>query len=304
MTDSLVPPVVRWSGSKRPVAATLARLFPRADRFLDPFVGGGAILPYRSGTPAIVGDIVYELVELWRLIQRNPDAVIHEYRERWTRLQDEGHLAFYEIRDRFNADRDPCDLLFLSRTCVNGLIRFNRRGDFNNSLHHTRPGISPDRLAKIVYDWSHWVQDVQFVASDYRETLEGVQSGDVVFLDPPYASNRGRYRKEAFTVEPFFEELARLNALGARWLLTFDGQAGDRSYEDGLPEDLYRHRYAMATGNSPFPRLMNSRLDAISESVFVNFDPPAEALCQLSQSGQQRGSVRANEQLQTTLPFA
>jgi DNA adenine methylase len=290
-------PVIKWSGSTRAIASALSKLFGTAGQFYDPFVGGGALLPYRTTRTAIVGDIIPELIGLWQLIQGDPELVSAGYARRWQRLQKEGHKAFYAIRDSFNAKRDPLDLLFLTRTCVNGLIRFNSDREFNNSLHHTRPGIAPERLRRITLLWNQIVRGIAFRTADYRETLESVKRGDLIFLDPPYACNRGRYRREAFDVDAFFGELDRLNRIGARWILTFDGQAGNRVYEGGVPQGLYRQRLAVSTGNSPFTRLMGTALDAVTESVYLNFNPPGEALGQFNQLRGYPSSFRDGENM-------
>jgi DNA adenine methylase len=286
-------PVIKWSGSKRSVARVLAQLFPPAQRFFDPFVGGGAILPYVAAEERVAGDTISELIALWGHIQERPTDVVSEYAKRWERLQSEGHVAFYAIRSDFNERRDPLDLLFLTRTCVNGLIRFNSTGGFNNSLHHTRPGISPKRLFGVVERWSRCIQDVIFQVADYRETLSVARAADLIFLDPPYACNRGRYRPDAFDLQSFFAELERLNRVGAQWMLTFDGRAGERVYEGGVPRELYRHHLGVPTGNSPFTRLMGTALDAVTESVYLNFEPPSKALAEFSQLGSQPRRCRA-----------
>jgi DNA adenine methylase len=275
-SSSSIQPIIKWPGSKRSVAALIAGILPRGGTYFEPFLGGGAVLALRPAKRAIAGDVVPELLSLWELIRDCPKLVIEAYALRWRRLQEEGHTAFYEIRDGFNVSRDPNDLLFLSRTCVNGLIRFNRRGDFNNSLHHTRPGIAPKRLAAIVKDWSLRTQDVVFQLADYRVTLSDAAPGDVAFLDPPYAGTRGRYHPIDFDLEVMFEELERLNEVGVKWVLTLDGEAGERRYYQEVPPELYRFQMSVPTGRSPFTRLMKSSLDAVHESVFANFDPPPE----------------------------
>lgn len=286
MTKAL-PPAIKWSGSKRSIAADLGMLIPRSPRFYDPFVGGGAMLPFRKSPQGLAGDTVAELVALWQAIQSSPDDLAGEYTLLWNRLQDEGHTVFYEVRDRFNTHRRASDLFFLSRTCVNGLIRFNARGEFNNSLHHTRPGIAPTRLAKILREWSVAIASVTFGARDYRETLQSAEKGDVAFLDPPYASNRGRYRQETFDVSGLFDTLADLTSRGVRWILTFDGRAGSREYKTVAPEELWRHKFAAPTGRSPFTRLMRTSLDDVVESIYVNFDPPAEVLRHFHELGRE-----------------
>jgi DNA adenine methylase len=243
-------------------------------------VGGGALLPFRPGEQAFASDVIPELIALWLAIRDRPEEVADGYGLRWRLRQQKGHVAYYEIRDNFNKGRDPVDLLFLSRTCVNGLIRFNKEGDFNNSLHHTRPGIAPDKLRKAILDWSRAIQGVQFAARDYRVALNDAAIGDFVFLDPPYHANRGRYRPTPFDSDTFYRELENLNSNGIAWMLTYDGSAGQRDYTGELPLGLYKRKLQVPTGHSPFTRLMGKTLDNVKESVYLNYDPPSEALRQ------------------------
>lgn len=278
--SAALSPVIKWSGSKRKVAPLISQLFPRASCYIEPFLGGGALLPYRPCARAIGGDIISELIRLWKLIQSDPKKVMEGYRKRWQRLQTEGHTAFYDLRSQFNEGRDPLDLLFLSRTCVNGLIRFNGGGGFNNSLHHTRRGIHPERFEKLLYQWHEVVKGVTFVSADYRETLSRAKRNDLVFLDPPYLGTRGRYLREPLDFKGFCQELDRLNRVGAKWVLTFDGEAGERKYTARLPSSLYTIVAMVKTGHSPFSRLMEGQIDNVIESVYLNFNLPREALAQ------------------------
>lgn len=274
--NKLIPPVIKWSGSKRSVAYKIAQLFPETDNFFDPFLGGGAILPYFNGKTAVVGDIIPELVALWTLIKDRPEFVSSEYSKRWNRLQTEGYQVYYEIRDAFNETKNPVDFLFLSRTCVNGLIRYNKEGKFNNSLHHTRPGIHPERLKEIIKSWSKWVENITFKNQDYRITLSTVKKGDVIFLDPPYVGTKARYIPQSFDYAAFYAELERLNKVGANWILTLDGEAGDRLYNSKIPKDLYKVGFKINTGKSPFSKVINGKDDTILESVYLNFKPSVE----------------------------
>jgi len=277
-----MPAVIKWSGSKRSVAVYLRQLFPWAPCYFEPFIGGGALLPFRPCRNAVAGDVIAELIELWVCLRDEPEKAAAEYEKRWRKRQDEGPAAYYAVREAFNQTRNPHDLLFLTRTCVNGLIRFNGDGEFNNSLHHTRPGIAPHRLRQIIRQWNTAIQGVAFVTADYREGLSAVVAGDPVFLDPPYAGTRGRYSPEKFDVGSFYEELERPNRVGAKWVVTFDGHAGERTYQEALPEGLCKSRLALPTGNSPFTRLMRTGVDAVVESVYLNFEPPAKVLRRFS----------------------
>lgn len=266
------PSIIKWSGSKRLVATQLAAQFPVFERYFEPFVGGGSMLPYSNGKEGYASDIIPELIDLWNQLKANPLLVANEYKTRWDRLQLQGPNAYYEIRDSFNRTRNCHDFLFLTRTCVNGLIRFNSNGDFNNSFHLSRPGISPQRLSTQLNIWSDAIKNITFRSCDYRDILSDVGSGDFVFLDPPYGGTKGRYQVAQFDFEAFFCELERLNSVGAKWMLTFDGKAGDRTYSFAPPKELYKSKFPVYTGNSAFTKLENKRIDKIEESVYTNYE--------------------------------
>jgi len=268
------PPVIKWSGSKRLVAAQLALNMPlKYSRYFEPFVGGGAMLPFSNGHEGYAGDIIVELIDLWKNIQTNPLRVASEYEERWERLQTEGIDVYYEIRDHFNETRNCFDFLFLTRTCVNGLIRYNAQGKFNNSFHLSRPGIAPNRLRVQLEQWSKSIQKITFKNTDYRDILRSARKGDFVFLDPPYGGTKDRYLKADFNLQDFYAELERLNKDGIMWMLTFDGMAGERQYDYAPPSALYKTKFLIATGNSAFTKVMDKKRDNVKESVYLNFKP-------------------------------
>ena len=216
------------------------------------------------------------MIGLWSQIKKNPEQVADEYNKRWNRLQNEGHNVFYELRDNFNKTKNEFDFLFLTRTCVNGLIRYNNNGEFNNSMHKNRPGINTKRLKEIILRWRYFIKDVEFRNCDYRETLSDANSDDFIFLDPPYGGTKDRYTKTEFDLEQFYSELERLNSVGAKWILTFDGNAGSRQYDYQLPSELFKHKTEIKTGNSPFTKSMKTSIDAVYESVYFNFQTSAE----------------------------
>lgn len=265
-------PVIKWSGSKRTVAAQLGDYFLPSNTYYEPFVGGGAMMPFAKANKGKASDIIPELIELWKVIKDNPEIVAKEYEIRWNRLQSEGYQVFYEIRDVFNKTKNPLDFLFLTRTCLNGMIRYNSAGEFNNSLHLTRPGIDPKRLAAIIYQWSSSINKFTFLNVDYRECLEDVKQGDFVFLDPPYGGTKSRYTQTPFSVEDLYQTLDMLNSKGVHWMLTFDGSSGDRNYAYAPPEDLYKSTFKIKTGKSAFRKVIDKVQEDILESVYLNYE--------------------------------
>jgi DNA adenine methylase len=295
---STLEPVIKWSGSKRQVANDLSRLISEGNTYFEPFVGGGAMLPFRNIKNGIANDIIPELVNLWEAIKNEPEQTAFEYRIRWEKLQKEGHQIYYEIRDKFNETKNCFDFLFLTRTCVNGLIRYNEKGEFNNSFHLTRPGINPKTLKEIILKWNYYLKDVDFYNLDYTEVLANVKKNDLVFLDPPYGGTKDRYTKIDFDLERFYNELDRLNTIGAKWILTFDGNAGSRKYDYELPKEIYTHKVFIKTGNSPFTKMMKTTIDAVYESVYLNFQPVNELLIDFGKQANQKLALHSSFEMQ------
>ena len=263
-------PAIKWSGSKRSQVPTILQYVPSFNKYYEPFIGGGSVVYAISPQDGICGDNYGPLVEFWQKVKTAPEELAESYSVRWHQLQDEGYTTFYRIRDRFNANPNAEDLLFLSRTCVNGLIRFNKSGEFNNALHHTRKGINPDTLRGVLADWSKRLQGTTFVDSDYRVTCESVTSDDFVYLDPPYFNTRSRYLG-TIEYEPFLEFLSQLNSKGVKYALSYDGSRGETSYMVDLPKELYRHHLLIQSGNASFRKVMDGQNEMVTESLYLNY---------------------------------
>jgi DNA adenine methylase len=273
MTTKVLDPVIKWSGSKRALAPIILPLIPSKGTYFEPFIGGGSILGNVGPRRSLASDVLPELIELWNSIKTRPEFLARQYEAMWNRLQSNGHETYYEIRDTFNRDKTPEHFLFLTRTCVNGLIRFNAAGEFNNSLHHSRPGIHPQRLEAILKEWSSRIAQTSFLNADYSEALRRCKKNDIVYLDPPYMNNKGRYSKTEFDFAQLWVVLENLNRKSVHWILSIDGTSGVRDYSTQLdiPRSLSRTELSVAAGNSPFPKLQNSRTDKVTESIFTNF---------------------------------
>ncbi len=264
-------PVIKWSGSKRSQSARIKEYLPeKFNRYYEPFIGGGSMLYAINPSNAVCGDICEPLIGLWKKIKNNPIELAEAYRIRWTKLHTEGYQIYYSIRDDFNKNHYPEDLLFLSRTCVNGLIRFNANGEFNNSLHHTRPGISPDSLASIIMDWSKHVQGAEFIAGDYTDITTEAKTGDLIYLDPPYFHTKGRYYG-TIDFDAFLDYLEQLNNKGIKYMLSFDGIRGEDDFTVALPKELYKRHELIPSGNSSFKKVMDKQKLQVYESLYLNW---------------------------------
>lgn len=267
----MISPVIKWSGSKRSQAEKIRSFLPASfSTYFEPFIGGGAMLYAVNPAVAVCGDICAPLIALWKAIQNRPNELFHAYAERWKRLQTEGHTAYYAIRKEFNTRQRPEDLLFLSRTCINGLIRFNAAGEFNSSLHLTRPGIAPEKLGKILMAWSSRIRHVSFMVGDYTAMTPLMRPGDCAYLDPPYFHTRGRYYG-TIDYEKFLDWLDCLNGKGIKFMLSFDGSRGEHTYAVDIPKSLYKRKVLIFSGNSSFKKVMNNKTEMVMESLYLNY---------------------------------
>ena len=261
---------VKWSGSKKSQAKAIIGHFPKKiETYYEPFLGSASVLfeLIKSDIEVnryVASDICKPLIDIYLMIQSQPETLIDSYRKHWDTLQDTGQSYYYKVRSQFNESPNPMDFLFLTRTCTNGLIRFNQKGDFNNSFHFSRKGIHPDKLEKIILHWSSLIQNVTFLHTDY--TALKPKAGDFVYLDPPYAGTKGMY----YGVINYNELWNWLNQSHARFALSFDGKQGeaDRTYE--VPKELYSQHHYIDSGISSFRRLKNKGAVDVKESLYIN----------------------------------
>lgn len=284
-TVSTIPSLIKWSGSKRSQAKLIASEIPPYDRYIEPFLGSGAVLYLAAHPGAIANDVYTPLIDLWKLVRDHPSDVVDVYSAEWERLNSEldrvdistmsrGNgipKVFYEIRDRFNQYQGPSDLNFLMRTCVNGIVRFNDKGEFNNSFHLSRRGMEPKRFSSIVSAWHKTIQSVDFRSADYKEILSNAKRGDFVYLDPPYAGTTAQRYSKRLVPDELFRELERLNSRGVLWAMSYDGKRGDLDLTHDVPSSLYERRVYLASGNSAVKKVLGGPIELVEEALYLNF---------------------------------
>jgi DNA adenine methylase len=178
---------------------------------------------------------------------------------------------FYKVPERFNTEQSPLDLGFLMRTCVNGIVRFNDDGQFNNSFHLSRKGMEPARFEQTVYAWTSRLKGVSFLCGDYEATLSDASEGDFAYLDPPYAGNNQRYTAD-LDIERLYRVLESLNRRGVKWAWSFDGQRGGTDLSHPVPPELYKRRLLLPSGNSAVGKVLNGPVEHVDESLYLNYE--------------------------------
>lgn len=263
-------PVIKWSGSKRTQSDKILEFVPEFNTYYEPFLGGGSMLYAINPKNAVCGDICTPLIGFWNSLKEEPEILFKDYKEKWNRLQDEGYEYYYNVRNQFNNKKDPYSLFFLTRTCVNGLIRFNKNGEFNNSFHHTRRGINPTKLEPIMIDWSKKIQNVKFINDDYRKVCKDAKEGDFVYLDPPYFNTKGRYYG-TIEYDEFIKFLYELKAKNVKYALSYDGVSETKDYMVEIPKDLYKRHIFIESGNSTFKKVIDKNCDKVRESLYLSW---------------------------------
>ena len=261
-----IQPVIKWSGSKRSQAPEIVRHFPsEIDIYYEPFCGGlsvgiASIIAKKEGllniNRFVFSDTDLNLIGLWECIKNKPTELAEYYRERQEKMDEFAHgdvakmRGYYNyVRGIFNTSFNPMDFMFLNRTCFNGLIRYNAKGAFNTPFHLNRKGIEPDKLEKIIHEWSKLLNE-----------------NDFVYLDPPYANTKEMY-EEAFDNQRLFKWMETLKC---PYALSYNGISGNNDNTYDVPEQLYDKKLSILSGNSSFKRLKteNKHVD-VYESLYL-----------------------------------
>lgn len=179
----MIEPFLKWAGGKRWLAASDCLPRPASfDRYIEPFLGGGAVFFSTLPSSAILSDINSELIDLYRVIRDDPARL-------WRAL--ELHQAFHDQAHYYNVrSAIPDDMLgraartlYLNRTCWNGLYRVNKRGEFNVPIG-TKSSVIFDKDDFDIISKALLAADLR--VCDFADTLSFAGEGDFVFVDPPY----------------------------------------------------------------------------------------------------------------------
>jgi DNA adenine methylase len=229
MSEAPLVPPVKCQGIKTKLvsdirALALSRPF---SRWVEPFCGSCVVALNIQPKRALLCDSNAHIIRLYQDVQAGrmtPGDVRLFLTEEGEALRQRGEDYYYDVRQRFNSEPNSLDFLFLNRCCFNGLIRFNRQGQFNTPFGHKPGRFGKAYVTKIVnqvrrigellcsVDWS-------FQTADFRVTLAAIRPDDFVYCDPPYAGRHADYYSQwSQSDEDSLSEL--LKALPAQFLLS------------------------------------------------------------------------------------
>lgn len=205
----LIAPVLKWAGGKRQLLDTLIPLVPKDySVYCEPFVGGGALFFALQPQSACINDVNHELIRVYTVIKNDVDVLIEQLKQ-FQNNKDQ----FYEIRswdrnkDKYTHLSDiekAARIIYLNKTCFNGLFRVNASGEFNVPFgNYANPNIVNEPVLRAISFYFN-NSEIVFNAVDYAEILKNLPDNAFVYLDPPYdpvsvTANFTSYTKDGFS---------------------------------------------------------------------------------------------------------
>lgn len=263
-------PLLKWAGGKKQMLDILLKEAPKSyNKYIEPFVGGGALFFALENTNSIISDSNDELINLYKTVASDVEGVIN-----MLNTMQNTEDFYYSVRaqniEKLTDVERAARVMYLNKTCFNGLYRVNKKGEFNVPYgRYSNPNICDEVNLRSA---SEFLKNVKIEHGDYKTVLiEHAQTGDFIFLDPPYLpiskySDFKRYTKEQFYEDDqreLAEEVSRLSDLGCHVILTNSNHP--------LIHELYK-KYEISVYNTK--RYISSNSDSrTGQDILVKVKP-------------------------------
>jgi len=214
-------PFVKWAGGKRQLIPIINQNLPDSfGTYYEPFLGGGALLFHiltdKNGQKCSISDLNSDLVLAYTTIRDRIDSLIASLKNHEKNYQKNSESYYYSIRESNprSAIEKTSRLIFLNRTCFNGLYRVNSKGKFNVPLgKYSNPNIVNEENLRAV---SHILQSsrISIKCRDFEAVLRDAKKGDLIYFDPPYQPVSATANFTSYTNKDFtYDDLTRLAEL-------------------------------------------------------------------------------------------
>lgn len=230
--NKLIAPFLKWVGGKRQLMPAINNLLPKKyTDYYEPFVGGGALFFYTQPKKAIINDFNEELINVFNVIKNSPEDLINDLK---THKNESDY--FYHIRalDRteeytnFSDIKKASRIIYLNKTCYNGLYRVNSSGEFNSPFgRYKNPNIVNEITIRSVSIYLN-INEITILTGDFEDSVKNIKKGAFAYFDPPYdpvskSSNFTGYVQGGFDM---YEQVRlrdlcnKLNEKGVKFLLS------------------------------------------------------------------------------------
>ncbi len=209
-------PVLKWVGGKRQLLNDIIPMIPKnCSTYVEPFIGGGAVLFELQPKNAIINDFNSELINVYTVIKNYPEELIKELQFHKDNNTSE---HFYAVREydrkpeffsQMTAVQKAARVIYLNKTCYNGLYRVNSAGQFNSPYgKYKNPNIVNETVIRAMSKYFN-ENNIVIKNEDFKEALKGLRRGAFVYLDPPYMPISSSSSFTGYTENGFNEDKQR-----------------------------------------------------------------------------------------------
>lgn len=234
-------PVIKWVGGKRQLLEQFKNLYPsNFNTYIEPFIGGGAvffdIIQKFNPETTIINDLNQDLIKLYNDIKLNHENFItnlQEIQNQYNNSNDKEQF-FKDKRIEFNQTRHSELLVFLNKTCFNGLYRVNKSGGFNSPYNKTYTNLNLDfeNIKKV----SEVLKNTTIISKSYKD-IDYINNNTFVYFDPPYRTLTNKfttYTKDGFNEDSQIELANFIKELSNKGIKTMLSNSYDN---DGFFEE-------------------------------------------------------------------
>ena len=274
--NKLVMPFLKWVGGKRQLMTEIEPLLPsNISTYYEPFVGGGAVFLHTQPKKAVINDFNSELINVYETIRDDVDSLIEDLA-----THENESDYFYQIRsldrkegfDELSKVKRASRVIYLNKTCFNGLYRVNSSGEFNTPFgRYKNPNIINETVLKAVSNYLN-NDNIKFLSEDFEEAVKGARKGSFVYFDPPYdpiskSSNFTGYVQGGFgdkDQERLRDVCVNLNNKGVKFLLSNSATE--------FIKDLYKSFEIIEVGASRNINSVGSKRGEVTEILVRNYN--------------------------------
>ena len=212
----VLSPVLKWVGGKRQLLNDIIPMIPKnCSTYVEPFIGGGAVLFELQPKKAIINDFNSELINVYTVIRDYPEELIKELQFHKDNNTSEHFYAVreYDRKPEFFSQMTPVQkaarLIYLNQTCYNGVYRVNSAGQFNSPYgKYKNPNIVNETVIRAMSKYFN-ENNIVIKNEDFKEALKGLRRGAFVYLDPPYMPISSSSSFTGYTENGFNEDKQR-----------------------------------------------------------------------------------------------
>jgi DNA adenine methylase len=184
-TQARLVPFLKWAGGKRWLVFYYPEFLPKSfNTYIEPFLGAGSVYFYLQPEKAILGDFNQDLIATYRSIQVDWQSLQSSLRYRQTRHRaDDKYYYWLRAKSPEPLVERASRLIYLNRTCFNGIYRVNRKGEFN---------VPRGTKDKVLLDTDNFeamstlLKKAELIAGDFERLVDRAEKNDFIFADPPY----------------------------------------------------------------------------------------------------------------------